>query len=80
LGLSAERLAPRLGAFRVASCELDNSLDLLDLLTHACMQLDLHRVEVEVNILPEANQERQGLFDAAWLCEVVRCRQLYVTS
>jgi hypothetical protein len=44
------------------------------------MQLDLHRVEVEVNILPEANQERQGLFDAAWLCEVVRCRQLYVTS
>jgi hypothetical protein len=69
--LAAERLAPSLSALGVASGELDDSLDLLYLLTHACMQLYLHRVQVEVNVLTEANQEGQRLFNASLLREVV---------
>lgn len=76
LGLATERLAPSLSALGVASGELDDSLDLLYLLTHACMQLYLHRVQVEVNELTEANQEGQWLINASLLREVVACSQL----
>lgn len=76
LGLAAERLAPSLSALGVASGELDDSLDLLYLLAHACMQLYLHRVQVEVNVLTEANQEGQRLLNASLLREVVARSQL----
>jgi hypothetical protein len=76
LRLSTERLSPGLGALGVPSGHLDYALDLLYLLAHRCVQLDLHRVQVEVNILPETDQERQRLLDAALFGEVVACSQL----
>jgi hypothetical protein len=49
---------------------------LLDFFAHAGVELDLHRMQVEVNILPEADQECQWLFDTAWFRKMAGCSQL----
>jgi hypothetical protein len=49
---------------------------LLDFFAHAGVELDLHRMQVEVNILPKADQECQRLFDTALFSKMAGCSQL----
>jgi hypothetical protein len=76
LSLSTKRLFPRLGSLRVAPCQFDDSLDLLNFFPHAGVQLHFHCVQVIVDVLSEADKERQRLLDATCLGKMVASREL----
>ena len=56
-------LFPILGANRVTTCLNDNALECLNSLTHLLVKLLLHRMQVEGQVLSEADQEAEWLFD-----------------
>lgn len=57
-------LFPVLCADWVSSGLDDDALECFDSLSHLLVQLLLHRVDVEGDVLAEAGQERQWLLDA----------------
>jgi len=58
-------LLPVLSTNGVSTRLNNDALEGLDPLAHLLVQLLLHRVDVERDILPETGDERQGLVDCA---------------
>lgn len=58
---SAEVLGPRLGHFLLATSLPDHGLEDGDTLAHLGMELGLHGLNVELDVLPEGHKHVEGL-------------------
>ena len=58
---SGKRFFPILGTFLFTTRHLNDSFESLNAVSHSTMQLCLHRVEVIVEVLTEANKEGKRL-------------------
>ena len=68
--LTTEVFSPSLGSFWISASKFDDSFNLVYLLSHACVQLYLHRMQMVMHVLPETNQEGYGLLNATLLLEM----------
>ena len=62
--LASEVLFPGLGVLRLSFGLLDDSLECVNSLTHHSVQLQFDGVKVEVDILAEADAEREWLLNS----------------
>ena len=60
-------LFPVLGANRITACLNDDALKCLDSLAHLLVELLLHRMQMEGQVLTEADKETE------WLLDRLRC-------